>query len=249
MASIVLLFSKIYEKKMIFVETEQGCRIEYADWSEEEREAVKNTLKEKMKVLHVGGKANGFKKSIRQHGYIVSERVNQIAVLYSEKCVERLKTEVRNTITHKKSATFAYSIGEIDVLSPQEGIVCNKKGWIEIEEAKELLYDNVNLLKGAIQIAKEIIWLGDRLVHCGNEDKVYEIVELECEQCQHHFNLTSEIYDVEIKYMKNARCPKCHEETKLIGKGTVSEFDYGLVRGQDIRHLDEMINVYDEICE
>lgn len=240
---------KLYEKKMVFVRTEQGYKVEYVDWSEEEREEVRDSIRKRMSVLHIGKKAKGFKKSIKQNGYVVSDRVNQISVLYSEDCIERLKKEVRNTITHKKSTTFAYAIGEIEMLFPQEGITCNRSGWIKIVDAKELLCDNVDLIKSAIQIANEIIWLSDRLVRCGNENEIYKIVELECQICQHHFNLTSELYGIELKYMKNIRCPKCHEETKLIGDGIVSEFDYGQVRCQDIRYLNDMLDISDEIFE
>ena len=236
---------KIYEKKMVFVKNEQGYKIEYVEWSEEEREKVRIALGEKKKVLHIGKKAKDFKKAIKQQGYVVSERVNQISILYSEKCVERLKDVVRNTITHKKSSTFAYTIGEIDFAFPQEGISCNRNGWLGITDAKELLWDNVCVLRKAVQVANEIIWLGDRLVRCGNENKKYEIVELECQKCQNHFNLTSELYDIEIRYMKSIKCPKCYEETQFIGKGMVSEFDYGLVRGQDIGYLNDMRKLRD----
>ena len=153
------------------------------------RERMKQELKKKKRVLNIGRKAKGFKKEIRKQGYVVSERVNQISALNSSVCVEKLKSEIRNTITHKKSSTFAFTIGGMDGILPTEGLECDRTGWIKIDEFIELIFDNLEILRNAIQIVFDIICLGDKLVHIENQGNTYKIVTLECSKCHFKMNM------------------------------------------------------------
>lgn len=170
----------LYAKKMVFVQEGDITHVEYIDWTEEEKERVAREVLKKKRVLNVGEKAKGLKKEVRKKGYIVSERFQKISILYAQECVDYMKKYVRNIVMHKKSASFTYAIGEIDNLFPNEGIHFSKSGWIEGNDFQKILIENMAVLKEALQIAYDIVCLGDKLVHIGNENKTYEIVLLQC---------------------------------------------------------------------
>lgn len=229
------ILDKIYEKKMIFIKDEEGYRIEYVDWTDEERERINQELKKKKRVLNIGSKAKGFKKEIRKQGYVVSERVNQISALNSSVCVEKLKSEIRNTITHKKSSTFAFAIGGLDRILPTEGIECDRTGWVKIDEFMELIFDNLDVLKNAIQITFDIICLGDKLVHIENQGKKYKVVALECSKCHFKMNMIDELYVMHGEYDLSVECPKCDSDMLFKGEGEASESDYYQVFWNEMR--------------
>ncbi len=219
----------LYAKKMIFVSEGKITRIEYVDWTEEEKEIVTKEIFKKKKVLHVGGKAKGLKKEIRKKGYVISERFQKISVLYSQESVEKMKKFVRNIVMHKKSASFVYAIGEIDNIIPNEGINFCRSGWITGNEFKEMLLENIAILKESLQIAYDIVSLGDKLVHIGNENKTYEIVLLQCNNCKKSINMTDSFYELMVGMDGQVRCPMCKNEMDYQSKGRTSEFEYNQV--------------------
>lgn len=219
----------LYAKKMEFVKEGDIIHIEYVDWTEEEKEKIASEVLKKKKVLNVGEKAKGIKKEIRNKGYVVSERFQKISILYAQECVENMKKFVRNIVMHKKSASFTYVIGEIDNLSPNEGINFNRSGWIEVNDFQKMLIENIAVLKEALQIAYDIVCLGDKLVHIGNENKTYEIVLLECINCKKNINMTDGLYELMLKMDGQVNCPECKNRMNYQSKGKTSEFEYNQV--------------------
>lgn len=219
----------MYSKKMIFVKEGNVIRIEYVDWTEEEKEVVAKEVLKKKKVLNIGKGAKTFKKEIRKQGYAVNERLQRISILYSQECVEKMKQTVRNIIMHKKSATFIYAIGEMDDLFCNEGISLNKNGWIKANDYYKMLVENLEILKEAIQMAYDIVCLGDKLVHIGNENKTFEIVLLRCSNCDKNVNMTADMYEIMSKRVGQINCPECKNIMDFQSKGITSEFEYNQV--------------------
>lgn len=219
----------LYAKKMVFVKEGDITHIEYVDWTEEEKEMVAKAVLKKKKVLNIGIKAKGLKKEIRKQGYVVSERFQQISILYAQECVENMKQNVRNIVMHKKSASFTYAIGEIDDLLPTEGISINRRGWITGNDFQRMIIENMAVLKEALQIAYDIVCLGDKLVHIGNENKTYEIVLLECVDCKKIINMTDSLYEIMLEMNGQVNCPECKNRMDFQSKGKTSEFEYSQV--------------------
>lgn len=230
------IIDKMYEKKMIFIKQEKGYNVEYVEWSEEERNELEDILRKKKKVLDVRGYAKKFKKEIKSSGFIVSDRVKQLSKLYSSPCVKLLKEEVRNIITHKKSATFGISVGDIDGILPIEGILIDREGWMKIDDFKKLVSENLEILKLAIQTAFDIICLEDKLVTIGNEGKEYRILLVECGNCHHSTNITSGFYALENERHLGVKCSKCGTMMKILEEGKTSEYEHNQVLLRELEY-------------
>jgi hypothetical protein len=234
---------KMYEKKMIFVKQEKVYNVKYVEWSEEERNELEDILKKKKKVVDVRGYGKKFKKEIKDSGFIISDRVNHISKLYSSPCVKLLKEEIRNIITHKKSATFGIAVGDIDGILPMEGIAINREGWIKIDDFKKIVSENLEILKLAIQTAFDIICLEDKLVSIGNEGKEYRILLVECDNCHHSTNITSGFYALENERHLGVKCSKCGTLMEILEEGKISEYEHNQVW---IRQLKEYFGKLDK---
>lgn len=219
---------KMYTKKMVFVREGDITHIEYIDWTEEEKEKIASEVLKKKRVLNIGEKAKGLKKEMRKKGYVVSERFQKIAILYAQECVEDMRKYVRNIVIHKKSATFIYAIGEIDIF-PSEGIDFNRSGWIKGNDFEKILIENMAVLKEALQIAYDIVCLGDQLVHIGNENKTYRIILLQCTNCKNNINMTNGLYKLMSIRYGQINCPKCKNRMNYQSEGKTSESKYNQV--------------------
>ena len=175
------------------------------------RENIKENLKRELKIFKISQKnrSNSVYRSIKRK-YCINDRIQAIFDLYKSPPVNEI-VNLRNEIIHRRPLGAKQSMGKLGFM-PGQAVNINKNGWYDVNKLPELIDQNLDSVKSAIQILYELTFFNDVPNTIENKDKEFFVYNINCSDCLK----PSVIADIHIEKSKESDlpliCPWCKSE-------------------------------------
>lgn len=214
---------------------EGGYKVEYKPYLKEVVKKLHSRLKKHIVFLRVDKKAKQIKRRITKK-YSYSKRMDEIFKLFKSKENTKVR-DIRDEIMHRRSLGFRISIDK-SIIGPGQGISVNPEPWVKINDLKDLIQKDIEIIKTALTIMDEIFWYDDLPNIRRNEGKKYYIYGINCCLCGSEVAMPAELADILLQSRLKIRCPKCKsEDTEIKGKYETNEVVYFMLTNQYIEYM------------